>query len=271
MTTTTLSTRTDSSVTNGIVQLVIGPFRNPITGIDSDYVFPALDDIDLSFTKDGQELSTINGYLVPFNEGTYKFLLNTANMSPGMYEFTATAEFADTTTQIKGRFELVEIDSLGYFIWRVRYMLFDWIASKYHLDFWKEGVKWNDYQIIVSIENALDAINGKGGRDLGYGFETLPRKFFGTLITGAMYYALMSRSIFEVAERHEYSDEVTLTINRDYSTAIANLKAEFDERLLDVQKQRPRPMSLRSPIFWTMYHAHVLALPVSVYSFAYTN
>lgn len=251
-----------------MVQLIIGPFTNPITGVATDYIYPAIDDIKVEVEKDNAPIQ-LDAYIIPFNQGTYKYVINTYRLMPGTYTFTASATFADAVTFINGHFELMKCDTLTYFMWKVRYMLFDWITAKYHLDYWKEGLKFNPTQLQTALETALGQINGEGGRDLGYTFDSLPFKFFGTLMTGAMYHCLLWRSVYEVAERHDYSDEVTLNINRDYSMAITNMKAEYDRMLENVRKQRPRPVALKSPLMFNTYMSFILSLPISVYSFAY--
>ena len=247
------------------IQLIIGPFKDE----EGNTIYPSTDMIKLDFNKDNETI-IISGRLVPYRLGTYKYYLNTTNLNPGYYGFTSTATIGDViSSQIKGHFELTRPDILCYFIWKLRYKLFDWAASKYNLDFWKEGLKWNDTQLVEAINTALGDINSVGGRNLGYSLDTIPERFHGTLLTGGTLYSLMSRQIFEIEERHNYSDEVVMNIERDYTMAASMYKDMYMFQLQNVRLMRPHPRSSKSPMYFNLFISYILSLPISTHAYSY--
>jgi len=80
----------------------------------------------------------------------------------------------------------------------------------------------------------------------------------------------MSRQIFEVEERHNYSDEVVMNIDRDYTAAAGMYERIYLRQLQNVRLMRARPRALKSPKYFNLFIAYILSLPISTHAYSYS-
>lgn len=184
--------------------------------------------------------------------GLYKlqFLVSGA-MKPGLYS----AEFQGKITvgpnqhtlTVIGQFGIGEISRIDDYMNRIRLRLMDDFPDDYTLD---EPVnQWRRVNVFACLRDALSRFNSTGPRRTEFTFDTYPDTFDELLVTGGYVYALESRARLEKATQMNYSDGISLNIDRGpfYLQLATGMRTDWTRAVQDWKKATPpSPRGVRS-------------------------
>lgn len=133
-----------------------------------------------------------------------------------------------TTT---GTFTLCSIPTEQVLINELRWMLQDELTSRYQLDD-PTLKKWENKEVYLALQQALRLINSTPPHLASlFTFETIEQ---GLLLEGAFCLALRGRVVLEIANEFQYTDELSLSLQRSpkYWSLVSKL---YDQWLIEIK------------------------------------
>lgn len=148
----------------------------------------------------------------PSPKYTIKFL--TSGMAAGNYKVSFLGNYQSHALATTGEFNLYAVASIQNLIETLRSLLKDQLPQLYivHLPE-ADTFKWRDGELYDCLLHANEAMNNTPPVNLRFEIDQNP--FKGFLINIAMMFALNQRSMLEIANVINYSDEVSFNIDRD--------------------------------------------------------
>lgn len=106
------------------------------------------------------------------------------------------------------------------------------------------GQRWNDVQLLVYINQALNELNSEPPIT-GYDLATVPWGWYGCILNGGIIYALISESILMNGEQFSYSDNgISLQVNltQGYQSIAQMILTGYRQQVLNI-KRSMRPFA----------------------------
>ena len=153
------------------------------------------------------------GFFVPSEvmTGTLQFTFSLHTLEPGLYDFISEGLIGTRRTRCTGQFQILEVTRTKYLITHLRKRLFDFDASLYQIE---APTKVFPDDLLHSF--LLDSMSRFNSNPPGTSFtlEAQPGDIADLLITGGWIYALKSRAVLEIFNTMQYSDGISLNIDR---------------------------------------------------------
>ncbi len=181
-------------------------------------------DISVTFTKDGEVVNPRNVTIKPKSSeggyGTYKIELQTANLTPGLYDVEIRGFKHGDLQIIKDQVELGTISRPEYFLQSLRLMLFEHDPKLWRVNFWEEAGKWSKTQLAMCLKTSLARLNTAYSHTLNernWTLEDFPEQLEHLLFNSAIAQAYRTRQGQEEANRHTADlPPVSVRIEREY-------------------------------------------------------
>ena len=225
-------------------------------------------DAAVVITKDGNPY-TLEKELLPLSRKddtvgiwTHSFL--TTGMVAATYVFTYTGTSPAGTVVTKTlNFQAKEIPIEGYFIGALRTKLWDKRASRYLIDD-NMRQRWTDGELYSFCDNARLAISQAPPSPADITWCQAYSEVHEHILTGGFIFALEAAGIFETWNAFQYTDELSLNVNRSvfYQNAQSLRQAWWNAVLMwkrDYTFHRVRGIGLASGKF-PLYYTRVLSL-----------
>ncbi len=178
--------------------------------------------------------------LVPFSKdgsGTGKYratFLGDTWLPDGDYTFAMTGAFSGGTITNTGIFSARSAGTEQTYIELLRSALHDYSGVLYLIED-REKFFFEDGQLYGALNRALNHINDAKSSRYRFTLTTVP--WPSLLLDFGVVYALHQRSVREVADTVQYSDEISFTIDRSskYISALQVFKASLDQDLKTIK------------------------------------
>lgn len=216
---------------NSSVELFFNTYDSTRTLVDVTNPIALIykNDVDTQITTTITNIST----------GYYSGVFTTIGQTEGLFRINFTGTYNTESIVVEGNFGLAEISTIQYYVNLVRLKLYDHIPALYKLD--PKTKKFLDSEIYDQLALTLNMINVTGPLITNWSFDNVP--VWSWLIIGATASCLESRVVLEVFNKLQYSDGVSLTIDRvgGLSAAAAVLRAQFTAGVIAYKRARPGP------------------------------
>lgn len=192
----------------------------------------------------------------------YTFLTTDFEAGDYVFTFTGSASGISTVTHVLG-FTSAEIDVEQYFIGVLRNKLMDKRASRYLIDD-NMRVRWKDGELYQCLDDARLKVGQEPPEPQMITWEFGYAEVHDLIVTGGFVCALEARGVFENFNKFNYSDELSLNIDR--SNFFQNAQSLRAQWLLSIQRwkrdyqfHKVRSIGMASGRF-PLYYTRVLSL-----------
>lgn len=142
--------------------------------------------------------------------GQYRFIFYVEGLEPGLYGIDFRGGIPGEELHVSGKFEVGVMPREMDLIRRLRHQLEDIDPVLYQIiDNTKKA--WTDENLLVYLQDTINDLNQSPPTTL-YSFGTFP--YESLLLLGAKYLALFAAATIETWNTMQYSDELSLVINR---------------------------------------------------------
>lgn len=166
-------------------------------------------------------------------------------------EFKGYQEGTQVLLNIPGEFALFDTPTIQVYVDELRLMLNDYLTERYRLEDTKVNL-WEDKELFQALKTSL------------FRMRTFPpilaQEFTfdniaegeGLLIEGGIIFSLITRAILEVTNEFQYSDELSLALQRadKYRSIAKDLMVDWDKNVrmykTNLQFRRTKPIAVKS-------------------------
>jgi hypothetical protein len=222
----------------------------------------------VSVTKDGSPY-TVEKVLVPLSRvddsvGVWHYSFLTSGMTSGTYEFTfsgSTSTISTVTHTLS--FTSAEIPVEQYFIGALRAKLWDKRASRYLIDD-NQRTRWTDGELYSFVDDSRLRIGQEPPSPENLSWPVAFSEAHDLVLTGGFIGALEAAGIFSQWNKFNYSDELSLNVDRTpFFQNAQSLKQQWMLSIMrwkrDKQFHAVRGIGMRSGRF-PMYYTRVMSL-----------
>ena len=113
------------------------------------------------------------------------------------------------------------------------------------------GERWSDELLLIYIQIAMNDFNATGGAITYFTIDNYPIGITGTILMGAMIFALIGESVVQAGHSFSYSDNgisLAIDLSGKYMSIVGALKGAYDQAKVTAKQSitRPSAAALRS-------------------------